>query len=312
MARSRSTFLATLAMGALAARPRLGRTQTAKVRVGAPVADVYGGPYFIKDAGAFAKIGLDADIVTIPGGAAVAAALAGGSLELGICDLVTVANASLKGVPVEMVAGCGLYRSTEPWQIVGVAKDGPIRAPRDLEGRTIALPQLGGIGLAATRAWLRTVGIDPAKVNFVEFQQSAMTAAVGRGAIDACVIGEPFLVPNRNDLRDIGHPLDAIAKEYLVTGWCTTRAWIEQDRERARRVVAAIVETMRWANGHRPETLAILARESKADVDRLRGMVRTTFATSLDPALIRPVMTIATENKLLDRPVDANTLITKV
>ena len=39
-------------------------------------------------------------------------------------------------------------------------------------------------------------------------------------------------------------------------------------------------------------------------------MQRTTYATSLTPALIQPVITIAMQNKMFSKPVDAATVIT--
>jgi len=309
---ARSSFLLGLAAGAAAAMPRAARAQSTKLRLAAPVADVYAEPFYVTAAGAFAKAGFDVEVTTVQTGTAVAAALASGAIDLGIVDVVSTVNAIVKGVPLQLVAGGGLYRSTAPYQIVAVAKDGPIHTPRDLEGRTFALPQIGGIGLAATRAWLRQSGVDPAKVNFIESPQAAMTAGIKRGTFDAAALGEPFLVPNRNAVRDIGHPLDAIAKEFLVTAWVAPRAWVEQDRARARRAVAAIYDTARWANAHQAETLAILARESKLELSGVAGMIRTPYATSLTPAVIQPVLNIATEFKLIDQQVEASSVIVAI
>jgi hypothetical protein len=85
------------------------------------------------------------------------------------------------------------------------------------------------------------------------------------------MLGEPAYTLIRNDLREIGRPLDAIAKEVLISGWFASRSWIEADRERARRVVAAIYESNRWANAHRPETLAIFANMVKQSLKLCAG-----------------------------------------
>jgi ABC-type nitrate/sulfonate/bicarbonate transport system substrate-binding protein len=133
-----------------------------------------------------------------------------------------------------------------------------------------------------------------------------------RGIVDAALIGEPFITPNRDTVRDVGRPYDAIAKEFCLSVWYASRTWIEQDRERARRVVRAIYDTARWANSHHAETFAILVRDAHFDPDKLHGMIRTTFATSLTPPAVQPVLNIATQYKIFDHPIDAESLIAKL
>ena len=162
---------------------------------------------------------------------------------------------------------------------------------------------------AAVKMWLLQNGVDPDKVKIVEMNTSSAGPAIVRGAIDSGMLGEPAYTLIRNDLREIGRPLDAIAKEFLISGWFAARSWIDADRERARRVVAAIYESNRWANAHRAETLAIFANMVKQSPEALRGLVRTRYATALVPGQIQPELDVAAKFKLIDRPVDATSLI---
>jgi NitT/TauT family transport system substrate-binding protein len=232
----------------------------------------------------------------------VAAALAGGSVDLGVIDMISAASAIAKGIPLQLIAGSGLYRSNQPWQVITVAKDSPFRTARDLEGRTIAMVSIAGLALASTRGWLRQNGADPAKVNFVEFQQPAMAAALTRKTFDAAFIGEPFVTFDKNganEMRVIGHPLDCIGDGYLVSCWFSTRSWLEQNRDRKDRIVSAIYDTARWANAHQAQTLAILARTASINPDLLRGMVRVDYATATTPATLQPMLNIGFTEKLI-------------
>jgi NitT/TauT family transport system substrate-binding protein len=310
---SRAAFLSSvLCATAGLSLSRLARAQGTKLRIAAPVSDLFAEAYYLRDAGTFAKLGYDIEVSSLSTPSAVAAAIAGGAIDLGIADLVNPVAAILKGVPLQLIAGGGLYQASNPFQVLAVAKDGPLKLPGDIEGRTVALPQLGGIGLAALRAWMAQKNVDGSKVKIVELTQSSMTAALLRGTIDAGVIGEPYLVPNLASIRDIGHPLDAIAKEFLVTGWYAQPTWVAQDPNRARHIIAAIYDTARWANAHRTETLAILAREGKLELDKVTEMRRAVYATSLTPSLIQPVLDIGTQFKLFDRPVEAKSLIESI
>jgi NitT/TauT family transport system substrate-binding protein len=309
----RSRFLAGAAAGsATAAWPHQARAQSnAMLRIGTVLVQLYGAPYFGTDAGAFTKAGFDTTVTTVNNGPEVAAALAGGSVDLGVIDLISAASAIAKGIPLQLIAGSGLYRANQPWQVITVAKDSPIRTARDLEGRTIAMVSIAGLALASTRGWLRQNGADPSKVNFVEFQQPAMAAALTRKTFDAAFIGEPFVAFDKNganEMRVIGHPLDCIGEGYLVSCWFSTRGWLEQDRNRKDRVVSAIYDTARWANAHQAQTLAILARTASISPDRLRGMVRVDYATATTPATLQPMLNIGFTEKLIPA-IDAGTLI---
>jgi NitT/TauT family transport system substrate-binding protein len=309
----RSRFLAGAAAGsAAAAWPHQARAQSnATLRVGTVLVQLYGAPYFAADAGAFGKAGFDTAVTTVSNGPEVAAALAGGSVDLGVIDLISAASAIAKGIPLQLIAGSGLYRANQPWQVITVAKDSPFRTARDLEGRTIAMVSIAGLALASTRGWLRQNGADPAKVNFVEFQQPAMAAALTRKTFDAAFIGEPFITFDKNganEMRVIGHPLDCIGEGYLVSCWFSTRSWLEQNRDRKDRVVSAIYDTARWANAHQAQTLAILARTASINPDRLRGMVRVDYATATTPATLQPMLNIGFTEKVIPA-IDAGTLL---
>jgi ABC-type nitrate/sulfonate/bicarbonate transport system substrate-binding protein len=110
---SRSSALKTIGTGlAAVAVPRLASAQsTNTVRIAGVFSDLFAEPFYAKDAGAFAKAGFDVQPTSQYNAGAVAAAIGGGSLEMGTGDLVSGVNAINAGVPILLVAGGGLYRS---------------------------------------------------------------------------------------------------------------------------------------------------------------------------------------------------------
>jgi NitT/TauT family transport system substrate-binding protein len=310
---SRFGFLRGAAvLGSAIALPCVTGAQTTKLRMAGSAADAFSEPFFAEQAGAFRRAGFDLEVTVLNNASATVAAIGGGALDLGLGDLVSGVKALEAGVPILMIAGSGMYVSSDNSVILAVVKDSALRAPRDLVGKVCAVPTLVGQSTLSLYAWLSQNGVDRATVKFVEVPQSAVIAALQRGTVDAAVIGEPLITPNRNDVRDIGHPLDAIAKTFLLSAWFAARSWVEADRERARRVVAAIYETARWCNTHRDETFAVLVREAHYDADKLRGMIRIPYATDLSPALVQPVLNIATQNRIFDHSIDANAIITRL
>jgi NitT/TauT family transport system substrate-binding protein len=309
----RSTFLTALGAGVTAATfPRRAGAQANKVRVAAPFSDTFGAPFWAKDAGAFARAGFDIEVTSLSNAGAVAAALAGGAVDLGIGDFVSSTNAILKGLPIQLIAGCGLYLASEPNSIICVPKDSPVKSVHDLEGKSCSAPTLVGLTTASIKAWLTQNNVDPDKVKIVELTSSSAPAAVLRGTVDAGLLAEPYYTPVKDQFRDIGHPFDSISKEFLVSAWFANHSWVEADHERAKKVIAAIYETQRWANAHHAETLAIFADRTKLNIESLRPMPRTHYATQLLPSYVQPVLTTAEKFKLIDKSIDATSMFPKL
>ena len=74
------------------------------------------------------------------------------------------------------------------------------------------------------------------------------------------------------------------------------------------RVSAAI----RWANAHPAETAPILAKYMKMDVAVVRAMTRVRQATSLETALMQPVLDVAYRYKQLEKPVEATDIFARI
>jgi NitT/TauT family transport system substrate-binding protein len=316
---SRSSVLAGLvAAAAGTAVPRIARAQNATLRIAGVYSDLFAEPFYAKEAGAFAKAGFDVESNSINNAGAVAAAIGGGALEMGTGDLVSGVNAINAGVPIVLIAGGGMYRERTDGvsTILAVANDSPIHTPKDMIGKTVGVPTLVGMTTACVRAWLPAHGVPETSVRFVEIPPSAALPALLRGTLDIGMLSEPFVTFGAGQVRSVGSPYDIAAdraanKEFCVSVWYANKPWFEADPARSRRAVQAIYDTARWANSHRDETFGILVRDGHLDADKARGMLRTTYATSLTPALVQPVLDIAMQYKFFTKSVEAATLITK-
>ncbi len=316
---SRSTALKTLAAGVAATGiPRVARAQAAPVRIAGVFSDLFAEPFYAKEAGMFAKAGFDVQASSLNNAGAVAAAIGGGSLEMGTGDLISGVNAINAGVPIVLIAGGGLYieRTDAAANFLAVPIDSPIRGPQDFHGKTIGVPTLVGLTTACLRTWLPAHGVPLSSVRLIEIPQSAALPALQRRTMDIGLLSEPMVTFGKGTIRSVGAPFNAAAdlspnKSFCVSVWYANKPWFEADAERARHIVQAIYDTARWANEHHADTFAILVRDGKLNADRARGMQRTTYATSITPDLVQPVIQIGTENKMFTKPVDANTLITK-
>lgn len=298
----------------LAARP-LGAQTLPTVKVAGLAIDLYAEGYYAAQLGLFKKAGLGVDVQTFSNGGTATQAVTAGACDLGVANAVSVANATLRGFALEIIAGGGLYSTNAASTALCVAAGAPLRTAKDLEGRTIALAALGDQAQAGIEAWLDKGGADAAKVKFVEVFFFEMAAALAQGRVDAAMIPEPALTVATSPggpARIFAKPFDAIAPLFLIGVWFAPSEWIRRNTEAARRFASAIYETARWANAHHDESATIIAGVSKIDPATVRRMTRAVYAESVTPALLQPAFDAAYKYKLMTKPVKADDLIAKL
>lgn len=312
---NRPAFVASaLALGSgVAARSALAQTPLLDLRVGANANDTYASPFYAREEGFFTRFGLNVDLQTMSNGAAIAAAIVAGVVDVGVAVPVTLANAHLHDVPFVIVAAGAMSLPTVPALRLCAGPTSSIRTPKDLEGRVIAINALGVGADFQLHAWLSESGADFSKVKLVEVPFAEMGAALVHGTVDAALLVEPaYTVALRQyNLRVIVALDTIVGAPYLVSCWFTTREYADKHLEQIARYTRAIYFTQRWANGHKPETAAILSKYSKLDIAVARAMTRCEWADSLRPADIQVYLDMAAKYGGLARPVAATDLIYK-
>jgi NitT/TauT family transport system substrate-binding protein len=291
------------------------QTSPAVIRIATPGNDGNALAYYAQDTGTFKKFGIDSHIETLRAGSGsgVAAAVAGGSADIGEGDIVAVAAAREHGIPLTLLAPSFQHRSTSPITALVVAKNGDIRGAKDLNGKIIAEPSLTGPAKIATVLWLRRNGADPQTVKFVEMPQISMAAAVTRGTVAAAATTEPNLTAALDDVQVLGYVYDAIGSVVQVTAWFSTEAWADANPDAARRFVAALRQTAIWANDprHHAQSGAILERYISFPPELLAKMHRATYGEAFETALMQPLLDAALEQHSLQARAAARQMLSK-
>lgn len=301
----RSHALSLLGSAAAAtAFPTLSNAQQIKIRIGAPVSEIYAESLYGFESGIFKQAGLDVEVMQFNNTAIATAALMGGSVDVSGNDAIELANAVNHGLPLVFIAGGALYRSVAPTILFCVEKNSSLRNVKELEGQTVAVVTLGGLMYTATRAWLAQNGADIQKIRMIELPSSQLAVGLARGTVAAATIPEPALTAARPSVRIIGKPFDAIAKEFQISSWLTTRDWIAKNPEAARRLIGAIYATARWANANQSDSLVILEKYAKLNPDDTRGMTRARYSTSLPVSQLQPLLDIGLRSKTIASPID--------
>ena len=310
----RRRALQLLAAAAAVTQPGRAFAQAPALRIATAIGPTFASPYYALEGGFIAKAGLSADVGLFTNGGTVMQAVAGNAADIGLADSTQLANAVARGIPFSFFAGGGLYRSDAPTSILCVAKNSPLKRPKDIEGQTVAVIALKSATEIAMRRWMEANAIDASRVRLLEVPLPDIPGVVARGTVAAGVLSEPVLsaAVSSGDVVVFAKPFDAIAKRFYLSAWFATHDWLTANATTAAKLSGAIYEAARWANDHPDLTAPILAKNEKFDLERVRVMTHVTQTTSLDPSLLQPVLDAAAETKIIPAPVDAMRLITLV
>ncbi len=309
----RRTLLASAAaLAGASAFPGRAAAQAAPVtiRVAATANDTYAEAYYAFDRGTFAKAGLDVGITTFTNGATATQAVVGGSADIGISNVVQIATAVQKGIPIRYFAGGGLYTTDEPTTALVVGANATIKDAKGFEGQTIGVSTLKDTSFIATKGWLIDHGADATKINFIEMPFAVMGPALERGTVAGAVISEPSLSAARAaGARIFAKSYDAIATKFLISGWFTTLDYAQKNPAAVKSFGRAIYATAAWANGHRPDSATILAKYAKLDLAVAQRMTRCQYAEDLDLKLLQPGIDAAVRFGAMDKPIAATDIV---
>jgi NitT/TauT family transport system substrate-binding protein len=306
----RSRFLASAgASAALALAPRVApadgplRVMTLPIDQGAQC-------FYAQDLGMFKKAGLDTQVSITNFGTQVAAAVAGGSIDIGQSNIMSLAAAYANGLPFALIAGAGLYSSAKPTSMMIVAKTSPLQTAKDLNGKTVAVNGLKSITQISVQAWADQNGGDSNQIKFVEMPFVEMEGALVSGRIDAALLADPnattLLAGGKT--RPFTKAFDAIAKQFLIGGWFAKTDWIAANADTVRKFVAVMRESAEWANkpANYKQSAEILEKYTKVAVGNANRIV---YAERLDPALIQPSIDTAAKYGLVKAAFPASKLI---
>lgn len=265
-------------------------------------------PFFLAmDKAFFKDAGLDINLAAMVGGAAIQPALASGAINIGWSNVVSIYQGHLQGFDFRFIANGAINkRGTNDVFGFQVAADSPIRAAKDLDGKTVASNTLRNIITASGMYWIDKNGGDSTKVKWVELPFPQMEAAVVNKQIDAFLAVEPFVtVPSKinKKTRVLGHPLGEIAPRLLIASYFVSAAWLKipENEKTARGFVAALNKGIDAHNANPEEAKATIAKYTGLKPEFLKEMSLPAFEKKLVESDLQPMIDVAFQYKLIER-----------
>jgi NitT/TauT family transport system substrate-binding protein len=299
----RSNFLRSAATaGAVAASFATTRRATAQMppalRIAGVPLDVAAVPYYAQDQGLFTKHGIDVEIVAASNGAAVAAALIGGSLDIGSGNTTVLATSHERGLPFVMIAPSGAYLSKAPTAAFIVAQNSTARTAHDLLGKVIGVGALRSVGEIAVRAYFERAGIAFDGYKLIEVANSAIVPTLVSGRVDALLAEEPYLsAAVAAGAQKIGFIYDLIGPRWIEGGFFCTLDFAKANPDAVKRCAQAIGEAADWANKNPDATAKII--ETYAKMTLAPGVQRSFYPDKLLASDLQPLIDASAKYGLL-------------
>jgi NitT/TauT family transport system substrate-binding protein len=237
-----------------------------------------------KDAGMFAKNGIDAELVAINGGAQTMAALLAGQLNMGLLGGSEALSARAGDAELTVVA---TLAPVYPYFFMAGKN---IKTFADLKGKKVGVSSIGGSADIATRKVLRVQGLDPEKdVTVVSLGSKAQrTAALLAGSVDAAVDDPPDSVK----LESAGyHSIYDLALQHFPaanTALVIPTPWLNANRPVVQRVVDSIVQAIAYARKNKEPTIAIVKKYFGGEYEIGYDVAYDFFMKEVTPALPYP------------------------
>lgn len=210
--------------------------------------------WLAKEAGIFARNGLEADLVRTRSTIGVMALLSG-DLDFIQASGPTVIESGLRGSDLVYVAG-GM--ATLDFILLSQPE---IKTPELLRGGIIGLASIRGASLVATEFALEKLGLKPKDVKYIVVGGTPeRLIALRNKQLQATLLSPPTsIVAEREGFRQLAD-VGALGLPFLHNGIATSRRYIRDNADIVKRYVKAQIESVHLMKTDRKTSVAVLAK----------------------------------------------------
>jgi NitT/TauT family transport system substrate-binding protein len=199
--------------------------------------------YSARQLGYFKKRGIDLEISRGYGSMAANQAVSTGQFEMGGAQTGANLLSIMKGLDLRILGTQG-YDAT-----LGIVapENGPIRTPKDLEGRKIGVSAAGG-DTPFLPAYCRLAGVDFSKVAVVQLDSKILEQAAMSGIVDAIVVTGLSSIPNfiSENFPYRMMPFSEAGLQFYWVNTLTNGSFLAKNKELVDNVQMGILEGMKF------------------------------------------------------------------
>jgi NitT/TauT family transport system substrate-binding protein len=276
-----------------------------------PIADV--APLYLgMKKGFFDEVQLKIDPQLAEGGAAITPAVLSGDFQIGFSNTISLLIAASKDLPVQIISQGVLAGKTEEeaWADLLVLKDGPIKEPKDLEGKTIAVNTLKNICEVTIKASLEPEGVAVDTLKFTEVPFPDMNAALDSKRVDGACVVEPFVSQGKaGKARGIDPFYVRTAPDLTVATYFTSKQYAEQNGDVVDRFVEAMNRSLTYAQSHPDEVRQVLLDYTEIPPEAVEQIKLPIWRPDLNEPTIEKLSDLSLKYGLIEEQPDLGELI---
>jgi NitT/TauT family transport system substrate-binding protein len=263
---------------------------TTTINVGVlPIADV--APLYLgMKQGFFSRQHLNVVPHSLQGGAAVASAVVGGSLQFGFGATANLVLAKAHNLPLQLVAN-GDQAAAAPssaWSGILVGGNSGISSISQLAGKTVAANAVQGQNELALDSILMRNGVQPSSVHVVALPFPTMPSALASGQVAAVTEVEPFVSAIKASGGKLLTPLfEGEQPSEIVAGYFTTTKEIQGDASVVQRFVTAMNQSLDYAQANPAAVRAVIPTYTSIPASVAAKMTLPVWGSTVDTSSIR-------------------------
>jgi NitT/TauT family transport system substrate-binding protein len=218
--------------------------------------------WIAQEKGFFAKYGVNAQQVYMPGSPVLIASMSSGQVHLANSGGTAALGAAAGGVDLRVI---GTFTSRVPFDLVVRPN---IKNPKDLRGKRVGVQVIGGTIWMAAMLGLEHLGLDSRRDDIQVIaagDQTMLSQALEKGTVDATVVDSAF----SSDLKQRGFPtlveLSKTNLPFVSNGIIARASYLGQQQDAARNTLKAWLEGVAFALSPRMKSAVIetIARRLK-------------------------------------------------
>lgn len=216
-------------------------------------------------------------------------------------------------VPLVAIANLNAGASTsagDDTQVVAL-RSSSIKSPRDLAGKTIAVPLLGGTPEISIRLLASRNGVDQKDLKFTQLNFPDMPAALRAGRVDAAYLLEPYIAVLRSQapITLVSGGNITFGKQVPGANVFTSRAYLAAHKPIVDAMRRATNRSVDWAKAHPKQMSATFPSLLGLPAGVLKHMIAPNYGSYMDLTKLQRYITIAYNFKRLPEKFDIHTVV---
>jgi NitT/TauT family transport system substrate-binding protein len=273
------------------------------------------------DKGFFKDEKLNIDVSTVANPPAGIAAAQSGQLSLTYAPSIPAINAISQGVPLKVVAAADGYEPSaeQPKDLskvddtgLFVPKGSAITSPKDLDGKTVAVPARKAQMEVTISQVIKDAGGDPSTVKWMVLDFASAVQSLKTGRVDAAALVSPFTAEASTDGATLlASPGVAFFKEGAVGLYVAGQSTAQSNTPALEAFQRGIYKANAYCNAHLAECQQVGATLTKQPLSVIQAGGVTYWPTAVAPEDLARVNTQLVQLGFLAKPVNLDNVILK-